>query len=351
MSSENALAPVQHQTENGYALTEVAHESAATSEVQGAMLLAKRFPRNEDACFSRSMTSCQRRSFADKAMYSFPRGGSKITGPSVSLARDLARIWGHMRWGVHVIAESETDRTIRAWAWDVEANNKVEADDCFKKLIFRKNKGGEGGRWIEPDERELRELSNRRGALAVRNCLLQLLPKDLVEDACAECQKTMEKEFGADPASTRKAVVKAFAAIGVAVERLEDYLGHPLSECSPNEITDLRKVYKSISDGQSTWADYATSNERDAAAWPVTADGLKAKMRQEQEARKAGQGGPKSATQEQRAMITALAIDKAIQADQLKGIISEYADSMETLTQLGANEVISVLKSIGDAAE
>ena len=46
--------------------------------------------------------------------------------------------------------------------------------------------------WTVPDERDLRELTNRRGAICVRNAILALVPPDLVEDAMATADQTLE---------------------------------------------------------------------------------------------------------------------------------------------------------------
>lgn len=132
----------------------------AEAEIKSAIIIALKFPRDDAKCFVSLMKSCQRSSFADDASYSFPRGGHQIKGPSVHLAREAARVWGNIRHGLSVIADDEDERTIEAWAWDLQTNVKVVAEDTFQKLIYRK---AGGGQWIKPDERDLRELTNRRG--------------------------------------------------------------------------------------------------------------------------------------------------------------------------------------------
>ena len=59
-------------------------------EVQAAMVIAKRFPRNEVDSFNRILRSCQRKSLAETATYEYPRGGAKVTGPSIRLAEAMA---------------------------------------------------------------------------------------------------------------------------------------------------------------------------------------------------------------------------------------------------------------------
>jgi hypothetical protein len=230
-------------------------EAAEQAEIQSAVVLARRFPRNEDEVFAKLMRSCDRTSFAEAAAYSFPRGGQTITGPSVNVAREAARVWGNIRYGLSIIRDDENRRQIEGWAWDLETNAKITAQDDFAKLVQRKKKGG-GTEWVAADERDLRELTNRRGAICVRNCLLQLLPKDLIEDAITRTEATLKKGAEQDPDGARKKLILAFGEINVTPEMLETYLKHPLAQCSPSEIADLRKIFASIRDGNSNWEEY-----------------------------------------------------------------------------------------------
>src|SRR5215207_7367078 len=80
--------------------SELAPTAAAAEkqfEIQSAIVLAKRFPRNEDQSFQKLMKACGRTTFAEEAEYSFPRGGSMVKGPSVFLAREAARVRTNIR--------------------------------------------------------------------------------------------------------------------------------------------------------------------------------------------------------------------------------------------------------------
>jgi hypothetical protein len=254
---ETALATTTSTTGE---LAPAASAAALQHEIQGAIVLARRFPRSEDGAFTKLMRSCGRSSFAAGAEYSFPRGGQVISGPSVQLAREAARVWGNIRHGLEIIRDDAASRQIRGWAWDLESNTKVAAEDEFRKLVQRKRKGG-ASEWVVPDERDLRELTNRRGAILVRNCILQLLPADLIEDAVHEAHKTLKDEAGKDPDQARKRVLLAFGSLNVTPEMLAAHLGKPVGQCSPEEIAGLRTIYQSIRDGNSTWEEHAGADE------------------------------------------------------------------------------------------
>jgi len=249
-TEENALSI---KKEESFELSESNMIASATAEVQAGVIIAKKFPRSEDVAFEKLMKSCSRTSFAGDAAYSFPRGTATVTGPSINLAREAARTWGNIEYGVLVVYDDEETRKIKAWAWDKESNSRSFAEDSFKKLVFRK-KGG--GVWVKPDERDLRELTNRRGAILKRNCLLELLPKDLIEDALKKCGETLKKNAAQDPDSARKAIIIAFSELNITPEMLEKKLGHKIAQCIPDEIAELRQIHQSIKDGNSKWSEY-----------------------------------------------------------------------------------------------
>ncbi len=247
--------------------TELAPTAAAAAqqyEIQSAIVLARRFPRSEDEAFAKLMRACGRTSFAGGAAYAFPRGNQTVSGPSVTLAREAARIWGNIRYGLEIVRDDKDNRQIRGWAWDLETNTKVAAEDEFAKLVQRKKKGG-GTEWLVPDERDLRELTNRRGAILIRNCILQLLPRDLIEDALDQSQVTLKDEATKDPDAARKRVLVAFDALNITAAMLQAYVGRPVGQCSPEEIAKLRTIYQSIKDGNSTWGDYVEGGNENGA--------------------------------------------------------------------------------------
>jgi hypothetical protein len=251
MSTKTEETALTVKKDENYELSESSMVATATAEVQAAIIIAKKFPRNEDESFRKLMRACNRSSFAGDAAYSFPRGTAKVKGPSINLAREAARVWGNIEYGILIVHDDDDMRKIKAWAWDKESNSRSFAEDTFKKLIFRK-KGG----WVKPDERDLRELTNRRGAILKRNCLLELLPKDLVEDALSTCEKTLRANAAQDPDSARKAIILAFSELNITPEMLEKKLGHKIAQCIPDEIAELRQIHQSIKDGNSKWSEY-----------------------------------------------------------------------------------------------
>ena len=222
-------------------------------EIKGMMILARQFERDVNKAFAKSLQHCKRPAFAQEAMYVFPRAGTKIEGPSVKLARALAASWGNIRTGFRIASMDEEYVHLLGFCLDLETNTWQEYPSKFKRLVQRKRDGKTA--WVRPDERDLRELIGRHGAICERNAILKVLPPDLVGDAVATVRKTLELaasgEIEEDREKALRSIIVGFHSLLVTKEHLEDYLEHPIEAISPEELADLRGVYRSISEGNS----------------------------------------------------------------------------------------------------
>jgi len=241
---------------------EMAAVTREQSEIQAAIISAKRYPRNEQQAFVKAIKSFTRPSMAEAATYSFPRGGKTINGPSVDCARELARCWQNVRYGVRIISRTDKEMHIKGFAYDAESNNYVESEAQFMCLVQRKVDSPQGKvtKWIEPDERDLRELINKHGAIAVRNCILQILPPDLVDDVLATATTTLQKKSKNELSANREDVVKrlvvTFDRIGVSVSMLETKLGHSLDTINESELVELQQILHAIREGVAKREEY-----------------------------------------------------------------------------------------------
>lgn len=320
------------------------------SEIRFAIEMARALPRDESAAFFKLMKASGRPSFAEDASYSFPRGDAKVTGPSVNIAREAARVWGNVRYGLEVLRDDAASRHIRGWAWDLETNTKVEAEDEFKKLIQRRVKGGETV-WIACDERDLRELTNRRGAILVRNCLLQIMPKDLIEDALFQCAETLKNTAAKDPDAARKRLTVDFMAFNVTPEMMAEVIGCPLSSASPEQMTELRQTFNSIKDGHSTWREYASKGDEEkkpleskaAETQPDKGQSVRDKIKSPPAEKTAAEPKPKKenvpATIDQRVADFLIQIGDAQTAAAIESVMKKVDDPNQNLSMIQKEQV------------
>jgi len=249
--------------------------SEAVAEVQAAAVLAMQNPRDEMEAWERVAQSCKRPGFADGAEYSYTRGDSNVTGPSVKLAREMARCWRNIRYGIRVLDMNAEEVQIEGWAWDLETNSRVSSEARFQRRVQRR-RGGETV-WVEADERNLRELVNKHGAIAVRNAILQLLPPDMVDSALKLARKTMsgavDEKLEQDRESVLGKVMNAWAVYDVTTAMLEKYLGKLAGDWTGEDVAKLRAIYQSVRDGNSDPSEYFdTSGDRKQSAQQELAD-------------------------------------------------------------------------------
>src|SRR5688572_14016429 len=173
------LAPVNDESAMAIATTRAAQET------QAAMVIAKRFPRNEDAAFQRIMQACQRKSLAEVAQYAFPRGGQTVSGPSIRLAEVLARSWGNLDFGIIELEQKPGESTMMSFCWDLETNARSTKIFTVKHLRSTR----QGNKELD-DPRDIYEMTANQGARRLRSCILSVIPGDFVEAAMEQCDKT-----------------------------------------------------------------------------------------------------------------------------------------------------------------
>jgi len=95
----------------GTALTE---QSRAVAEALGKLQVAKQFPRDENLAYSKIMQACSRLSFANTALYSYPKGGQQVSGPSIRMAEMLVRAWTNVETGLKELSQRDGESEMMA---------------------------------------------------------------------------------------------------------------------------------------------------------------------------------------------------------------------------------------------
>lgn len=233
--------------------------SRQTQEVQGAIFMAKQFPRDEYAAIGRIKRMCERISLAEQATYSYPRGGKQVTGPSIRLAEAIAQAWGNIDCGVIELENKNGASELMAYAWDLETNTRVTK--MFKVKHIRDTKKGSSAL---TDSRDIYEATANFGARRLRACILSVIPGDVVESALDVCKETVMSQDKTPIKDRIDKLQKAFKELNVTKEQLEEYAQRNLAEFGREEIFTLQGVYKAIRDGQSKPDDYFGKVKLDA---------------------------------------------------------------------------------------
>jgi len=237
----------------------------AQEEVKASIAVAKRFPRNEIDSQVAIINSCKRLTLAEVAMYSYPRGGQRIVGPSIHLAKALAQKWGNIQYGVRIIGENNGESICEAYCWDME--NNVRTSKVFMVKHEIKLKTGQIKKLDDP--RDIYEHVANYGARRLRACILDCIPGDVVEAAVKQCKETLEKSDGVPLKDRIAKMIYAFQEMGVTKEMIEKRVGHIIDALIPTELVSLQNIYLSLRDGMSKredWFDLQSVNTENQKA-------------------------------------------------------------------------------------
>lgn len=222
-------------------------QSRAVAEVQAAITVAQRCPRDMARALDDLRQSCGIKEMAEAAFFRFPRGGQTITGASVHLAREAARCWGNIDYGLKELSRDDRhgQSEMLAFAWDMETN--VRAETTFIVPHLRDKKGGPERL---TDVRDIYENNANHGARRLREQVFAVLPRWFTEKAEEFCHDTLQNGGGeALPVRISK-MVDAFAALGVARKQIEKRAGCAIDKIDAVTLANLTIVFKSLKRGE-----------------------------------------------------------------------------------------------------
>lgn len=221
-------------------------QSRAIAEVQAAVVVAQSCPRDMAEAEREMEYVCGRLDMAEQAFYQVTNRG---TGPSVHLARELARIWGNIDYGVKELHRDEEKSEVLAFAWDVQKNSR--SSRTFINPHQRMAKVGGVKQRVDLEDLQDIYLSNQNiGARAVRETIFTILPRWFTEKAQNVCRKTLEHGEGKPLQERIASLVKAFDQIGVTEKQLEARVEKKRGTWTPEDLAQLTVAGASIKRGE-----------------------------------------------------------------------------------------------------
>lgn len=224
-------------------------QSRAVAEVQAAVLVAQQNRRSKPIAVDEMRDTTHQKAVAEKAFFRYSRGGNTVTGPSVHLARELARCWGNIQYGVTELRRDDDkgESEMQAYAWDLETNARNSTT-----FIVPHKRDKTGGAVKLTDMRDIYENNANAGARRVREAILSVLPSWFVEEAKDLCNATLQ-DGGGIPIATRIAnSVGHFETIGISRAQLESKVGKKLEEWTEHDLSGLGVTFRSLKNGEVT---------------------------------------------------------------------------------------------------
>ena len=218
-------------------------QSRAIAQVQAAVVMARNFPRSQASAIAEMRDACGRIELARRAFFSFRRAGSTVNGASVYLARELARIWGNIDYGLNEMRRDDIhgQSEMQAYAWDLQTNAR-----STRTFIVEHARDTKEGRKGLTDLRDIAENNHNFGARNVREMIFAVLPQWFTDMAQEICRETMSSG-GGDPLPIRaQKAIDAYLKARVSREQLEDKIGAPVDQWTHADVTDLEILFGSL---------------------------------------------------------------------------------------------------------
>ncbi len=204
------------------------------TEVEAQLDSAHKYPRSINRFRQEALSMATvSEEVAQSCIYSLPRGGKPITGPSVRLAEICASAWGNIHVGARPVEVGETEVTSQGVAWDLQKNFRVTVES--KRRITSKN----GQRF---NEDMIIMTQNAANSIALRNAIFRVIPRAYVDQIYARVREVaignastlsgkratvLEKlaKMGADQVRVLAALGKA-GVDDIGLEELETLIGY-----------------------------------------------------------------------------------------------------------------------------
>jgi hypothetical protein len=186
------------------------------SEVESQITAAHKYPRSiarflKDARTLATITQ----DVAESCIYSIPRDGKLIAGPSVRLAELCASAYGNLHVAARVLDPEARDIGAQGVAWDLERNLRVTVE-TRRRIV------GRNGKRYNDDLIIL--TGNAAASIALRNAIFRVIPRSYVQliyDAARKVSVGDAKTLDA----RRTEIADRLQKIGVPFERVLAKLG------------------------------------------------------------------------------------------------------------------------------
>lgn len=214
------------------------------SEIDQQIATAHKYPR--------SVTKFRKRvqemvtlsdAIAAECIYSLPRDGKVIEGPSARFAEVIANAWGNNRAGARVMSDTGEFVTAQGVFHDLEANAAITYE------VQRRIVGRNGNRFSAD---MIGVTANAACSIALRNAILKGVPKAFWSEMYEGARQMAKGDVETLP-NRRAAVLKDLLGYGIKPEAVYAKLGIAgAADIGLDQLLTLRGVVTAINEGDTT---------------------------------------------------------------------------------------------------
>lgn len=228
-------------------------QARAVAEVAAAVRVAQDCPRDTAAAIREMQAACSQPALANRAFFSLPRAGGRVEGSTVHLARELARCWGNLDYGIRETRRDDEAGVseMQAWAWDQQSNVRSSRSFVVPHAIMA-GKGADKRRKALTDLGDIANNNNSVAARAVRETIFTVLPVWFREQAEEIASATLRGEGSGKTLDQQKvdALAHYEATWNVTREQLETRLGRPAAQWTAQDIGFLQVLNGEMNRGE-----------------------------------------------------------------------------------------------------
>lgn len=216
------------------------------AQIDQLIQTAHRYPRKIQACLDMIRTmAIYNEAAAENCVYSLPRGGKPIIGPSIGFANILSQCWGNNRSGARIVHIDRKEKQVHAEGAFLDLQTNYQIIVPVNRRISNKD-----GRIYNDDM--IMVTGQAAASIARRNAVLNAIPRALWfpiwEDALGIVRGSVETF-----AEKKDKAMKAFHMYGVKPEQLYMLLGlKGDADLNLDHVPILRGLFTQLRDGAMT---------------------------------------------------------------------------------------------------
>ncbi|MCS7001327.1 MAG: hypothetical protein NZ518_00610 [Dehalococcoidia bacterium] len=214
------------------------------SELEQQIATARRYPRSVKQFLDRSVTLVTlTEETAEACIYSLPRQGKVIEGPSARFAELVLSAWGNARAAARVIDDSGEILTAQGMFLDLESNTAVSVE-VQRRIVDRQ------GRRYNPDM--ITVTANAACSIALRNAILRGIPR-AYWDTVYQRARDVLRGSAQSIAARRAKALEAFGRLGVPQDVLLAAVGaQSLEDVTADHLVTWRGMLTALREGEIT---------------------------------------------------------------------------------------------------
>lgn len=236
------------------------------SEVEAQLAAAHRYRRSITSFLREATTlATMTQDVAASCIYSLPRAGKALTGPSVRLAELVASAYGNLQIGARIVETTATEIVAQGAAWDVERNVRIVVE------ARRRITGRDGQRFSDD---MITVTGNAAASIALRNAIFRVVPRSYV-DHVYHAARSVAVGDARTLDARRTDILDRLGKLGVPRDRVLARLGrHGVDDVGLEDLEFLVGLGTAIKSGD-TSIDEAFPP---VAAIPDAPDGVRVKL-------------------------------------------------------------------------